>query len=108
MVTTTRGLQESSEILAGYNLTYSRIHNSPVDAQCNSKLLKIKIKLIASVLLLGKKAVYRHRAECEILTQLNPSISLADIVMVGAALSRECIEHECAPTEMSNMFDENL
>ena len=23
--------------------------------------------------------------------------------MVGAALSRECIAHECAPTEMSNM-----
>ena len=27
--------------------------------------------------------------------------------MVGAALSRECIAHECAPTEMSNMFDED-
>jgi len=28
--------------------------------------------------------------------------------MVGAALSRECIAHECAPTEISNMFDENV
>ena len=25
--------------------------------------------------------------------------------MAGAALSREFIAHECAPTEMSNMFD---
>jgi len=24
--------------------------------------------------------------------------------MVGAALSRESIAHECAPTEISNMF----
>jgi hypothetical protein len=66
------------------------------------------IKLIAGVLLLGKKAVYSHSAECEILIQLNPSISLADIVMVGAALSREFIAHECAPTEMPNIFDESL
>jgi hypothetical protein len=28
--------------------------------------------------------------------------------LVGAALSRECIAHECAPTGMSDMFDENL
>ena len=42
------------------------------------------------------------------LIQLNLSISLSDTVMVGAALSRECIAHECAPTEMSNMFDENV
>ncbi len=38
--------------------------------------------------------------EIEVLTQLNPSISLPDRVMVGAALRRECIAHECAPTEM--------
>jgi hypothetical protein len=49
-----------------------------------------------------------HGAERQIIIQLNPSISLADRVMVGAALSRECIAHECAPTEMSNMFDENV
>jgi hypothetical protein len=60
------------------------------------------------VVLLGKKAVYSHSAESEILPQLNLSISLSDIVMVGAALSREFIAHECAPTEMSNMFDENV
>jgi hypothetical protein len=60
------------------------------------------------VVLLGKKAVYSPRAESEILPQLNLSISLSDIVMVGAALSREFIAHECAPTEMSNMFDENV
>ena len=29
-------------------------------------------------------------------------------VMVGAALSRECIAHECAPTEISNMADEKV
>ena len=57
---------------------------------------------------LGKKAVYSHSEENEILTPLNLSISLSDIVMVGAALSREFIAHECAPTEMSNMFDENV
>ena len=34
------------------------------------------------------------------LPQLNPSISLLDRVMVGAALSRACIAHECAPTEI--------
>jgi hypothetical protein len=34
------------------------------------------------------------------LTQLHPSISLSDRVMVGAALSREFIAHECAPTEI--------
>ena len=44
----------------------------------------------------------------EILSQLNPSISLSNRVMVGAALSREFIAHECAPTEISNMFDENV
>jgi len=55
------------------------------------------------VLLLGKKAVYSHSAESEILTQLNLSICLSDII-VGAALSRECIAHECAPNEMSNML----
>ena len=60
------------------------------------------------MLLLGKKAVYSHSGESEILTQLKLSISLSGIVMVGAALSRECIAHECAPTGMSNMFDENL
>ena len=60
------------------------------------------------MLLLGKKAVYSHSEESEILIQLNPSISLADIVMVGAALSREFIAHECAPTEMPNIFDESL
>jgi hypothetical protein len=27
--------------------------------------------------------------------------------MVGAALRREFIAHECAPTKISNMFDEN-
>jgi hypothetical protein len=66
------------------------------------------IKLIAGVLLLGKKAVYSHSGESEILTQLKLSISLSDIVLVGAALSRECIAHECAPTEISNMFDGNV
>jgi hypothetical protein len=29
---------------------------------------------------------------------------LGIIFMVGAALSRECIAHECAPTEISNRF----
>jgi hypothetical protein len=52
--------------------------------------------------------VYSHGAESEILTQLNLSSSLVDIPMVGAALSRDCIAHECAPTEMSNRFDENV
>ena len=55
------------------------------------------------MLLLGKKAVYSHSAESEILTQLNLSLSLSYRVMVGAALSREFIAHECAPTEISNM-----
>ena len=52
------------------------------------------------------KKQFIDSAEGEILTQLHPSISLSDRGMVGAALSRECIAHECAPTEMSNMFDE--
>jgi len=28
--------------------------------------------------------------------------------MVGAALSRECIAHECAPTEIANMSGEKV
>lgn len=66
------------------------------------------LELCEGMLLLGKKAVYNQSAESEILTQLNLSITLADIVMVGAALSRESIAHECAPAAMSNMFDEKL
>ena len=66
------------------------------------------LELCEGMLLLGKKAVYNQSAESEILTQLNLSSTLADIVMVGAALSRESIAHECAPAEMSNMFDEKL
>ena len=66
------------------------------------------LELCEGMLLLGKKAVYNQSAESEILTQLNLSITLADIVMVGAALSRESIAHECAPAAMSNMFDEKV
>jgi len=30
------------------------------------------------------------------------------MVLVGAALSRECIAHKCAPTEISNMSGEKV
>jgi hypothetical protein len=58
-------------------------------------------------LCLARLAAYSHKS-CyisQVLPQLHLSISLSDRVLVGAALSREFIAHECAPTEISNMFD---
>jgi hypothetical protein len=48
--------------------------------------------------------IYWHRNSSiclSVMLQLTPQYK--DIVMVGAALSREYIAHECAPTEILNM-----
>ena len=53
------------------------IHNSPGDTPKTTVTPELKITLIAGMLLLGKKAVYRPRAaESEIPTQLRLSSSL--------------------------------
>ena len=70
--------------LAFNDYSNPRICNSPVDTQYTGNFLTLG------------------------LYQLNLSTFLSDRVMVGAALSRECIAHECAPTAMPNMFDENV